>query len=100
MQPLVENSFKHGFQKHETVARVSVSAKREGSYCRLEISDNGLKIDPAQPLDEKYGFGLTRQRLNLQYGEEAKIWYEPNQPCGLKVIIIVPLHIQSGELAR
>lgn len=99
LQPLVENSFKHGFQEHDSIVRVGVSAKREGKYCRLEIFDNGAKIDPAQPLDEKYGLGLTRQRLKLQYGQDARIVYEPNQPCGLRVIVSVPLHMRNGELA-
>jgi two-component sensor histidine kinase len=99
LQPLVENSFKHGFQEHEDIARVGISAKRQGNYCLLEISDNGAKVDSAQPLDENYGLGLTRQRLKLQYGQDAKLSYEPNLPCGLKVIVLVPLHVQAGEIA-
>lgn len=99
LQPLVENSFKHGFQQHEDIARVGITAKREGKYCRLEISDNGAKANTVQPLDEKYGLGITRQRLQLQYGEDARISYEPNQPCGLRVIIMVPFHVQNGASA-
>jgi|GEM_PF-4760463 len=97
LQPLVENSFQHGFQQHENIARVDVSAKRDGRYCRLEISDNGAKLDLTEPLDEKYGLGLTRQRLKLQYGEDANISYKPNQPCGLQVTVLVPFHLQNCE---
>ena len=100
LQPLVENSFKHGFQEQADIAHVGVSAKREGNHCRLEVFDNGAKIDPNQMLDEKYGLGITRQRLNLQYGEDAKISYEPNEPCGLRVIVLVPLDLQNREIGR
>jgi len=98
LQPLVENSFKHGFHENVEVARVSISAKRDGASCRLEVSDNGAKIDPAEILDEKYGLGLTRQRLHLQYEHSAQILYEPNLPSGLKVIVLVPLQVRNGEL--
>jgi two-component sensor histidine kinase len=99
LQPLVENSFQHGFQDCTNTACVSVSATRDGDICRLEVSDNGATIDLSRPLDERHGLSLTRQRLKLQYDQHATLTYEPNQPSGLRVIVSVPLHLQNGDLA-
>lgn len=95
LQPLVENSFKHGFREHNSIARVDVTAKRLDDCCILEVVDNGAKIEPDQTLEERYGIGLTRQRLSLQYDGNAAITFMPNEPTGLMVSVRVPLQAED-----
>lgn len=98
LQPLVENCFKHGFKERSLPAVVKVSVKAENDSCRLEVSDNGIAQAPSQVINERYGLGLTRQRLELQYGTQAELRYEINDPNGLKVIALVPLRYDQGKL--
>ena len=97
LQPLVENSFKHGFREHNSVARVNVTATRSDDCCILEVVDNGARIEPDQTIEERYGIGLTRQRLSLQYDGNAAISFIPNEPTGLMVSVKVPLQAQHGD---
>lgn len=99
LQPLVENSFEHGFRKCVGVASVRIVARREGEFCRLEVIDNGAEMDGDLTIDEQYGLGITRERLNLQYNRSASIWYEPNQPSGLRVSILVPYRLEAEPVA-
>ncbi len=97
LQPLVENCFKHGFRERQRPAFVQVSVKQENGYCRMAVTDNGTAFDVPKMLDEKYGLGITRQRLELQYGGDADLRYEANQPRGLTVIARVPLRFEVHQ---
>jgi two-component sensor histidine kinase len=95
LQPLVENAFEHGFREHANVARIEVSARRVDGCCRLEVADNGSLVESEIAIEEKFGLGITRERLELQYDRAAKIWYEPNHPRGLRALVIVPFRVES-----
>lgn len=97
LQPLVENSFEHGFRELVNVARIEIVARREGRLCRLEVADNGIPSGTGKTIDEKYGLGITRERLELQYGKLAEIWYGPNHPSGLRVSVTVPYREAGGS---
>lgn len=90
LQPLVENSFEHGFAEHVGCARVWIVARRLGDFCRLEVLDNGADMNAVTSLDERYGLGVTRDRLKLQYNGAANIQIAPNLPSGLRVTINIP----------
>lgn len=90
LQPLVENSFEHGFRDHASVARIVVAVRRDDQFCRIEVLDNGADMHADQTLQERYGLGVTRERLDLQYDHAASIRFEPNQPSGLRVSILIP----------
>lgn len=96
LQPIVENCFEHGFREHVDVSRIRISAQRDGDYCRLEVVDNGAAVALPEEIDENYGLGITRERLRLQFGGAADIWYEPNQPSGLRVSVVVPFRLDDA----
>jgi sensor histidine kinase YesM len=72
IQPLVENSIKHGIANEPLGGSVEVEAKRGAASCVISVTDSGKGFDPK---GEDPGFGLKsiRERLNLAYGERASL---------------------------
>jgi sensor histidine kinase YesM len=70
IQPLVENSIKHGIASETGGGSVEVDARRDGVSCLITVTDSGKGI--ASTGDDA-GFGLKsiRERLNLVYGARA-----------------------------
>jgi sensor histidine kinase YesM len=48
LQPLVENSIKHGISEMKSGGAISLSVRDEGSGIIIEISDNGVGIDESE----------------------------------------------------
>ena len=90
LQPLVENSIKHGLEPKVEGGSVRVSARREGSALLLEVIDTGVGI-ATEP--EIKGFGLTqvRERLKTTYGSQAAISFAANSAGGTSASITFPL---------
>jgi LytS/YehU family sensor histidine kinase len=91
LQPLLENSIKHGLEPCVAGGQVRVRASRRGQTLVLEVSDTGVGL-PAQRLQET-GFGLTqvRERLATAYGAQAALALSPNAPQGTLATIRIPL---------
>jgi LytS/YehU family sensor histidine kinase len=69
LQPLVENSIKHGLEPKVEGGRITVSARREGEALVLEVLDTGVGLAITQEKDRP-GFGMAqvRERLASTYG--------------------------------
>ena len=75
LQPIVENSIKHGFVGNEGVGTVTVKAYGEGEDIIFEVSDDGVGFDVPQDFwqnapNEAGGYGLrnVNERIRLEYG--------------------------------
>ena len=90
LQPLVENSIKHGLEPKVEGGSVRVSARREGSALILEVIDTGVGL-ATEPESAK-GFGLTqvRERLKTTYGSQAAISLLANSAGGTSASITFP----------
>ncbi len=62
LQPLVENSLKHGLEPRPQGGAVEVRAAREGGALVLEVRDDGVGLDPHRPA----GVGLTNVRGRVE----------------------------------
>ena len=91
LQPLVENSIKHGLEPKVEGGSVRVSARREGSAVVLEVIDTGVGF--ATEPEAGKGFGLTqvRERLKTTYGSQAAISFVANSAGGTSASITFPL---------
>lgn len=67
LQPLVENSVRHGIEKKPGVGVIRIRGSLERDWLALTITDNGIGFSSG-PLQERRGLGNTRQRLQLLYG--------------------------------
>jgi signal transduction histidine kinase len=77
LQPLVENSIKHGLEPHVVGGRIDVSAAREGDVLVLRVRDSGAGLADAPGGSEGYGLAHVRERLATLYGERASFTLAP-----------------------
>jgi two-component system, LytTR family, sensor kinase len=92
LQPLVENSVRHGIEPRETGGTIFIRARREGTSLQFEIRDDGegLKARQLAALREGVGLSNTKARLQELYGEAHRFQITPNAEGGLTVTVEVP----------
>ncbi len=73
LQPLVENSIKHGLEPKVSGGHISVSARREGPHIVLDVTDTGVGLSGTA--GERTGFGMAqvRERLAASHGTDSAI---------------------------
>lgn len=88
LQPLIENSVKHGIAVSKTGGHITLTVQRNGNACMLEIHDTGKGFDRAGAAE---GFGLSsvRERLALHYGEDYA--FELATENGVRIRMRLPL---------
>jgi LytS/YehU family sensor histidine kinase len=89
LQPLVENSIRHGTDPRSNAVRVTVTADRDGGNTRLRIRDFGRGL-PKGPLHRGTGISNTVERLAQLYGDGHTLQFENCQDGGLAVTVAVP----------
>lgn len=74
LQPLVENSIRHGLEPKVEGGQITVRAHRDADQLVIEVSDTGVGLDAAPP-SEGSGFGLeqVRERLATVYGAQGQM---------------------------
>jgi len=90
LQPLVENSLKHGISS-AMGGFVSISAqKTSGENLLIKITDSGSGFELSEATG---GFGLSglKERLELIYGQAQKL--EINNGNGCEICITIPFYI-------
>ena len=90
LQPLVENSIKHGISHRPGIGSVSVEAVRNGGSLVITIRDNGAGFDTEKrPIVEGVGLTTTRARLQNLYGA-AQSFHFVRRPGGTEAVIRLP----------
>lgn len=87
LQPLVENSIRHGLGPDG--GHVHVSAARENGTVVLEVRDDGTGFSPG--FREGVGIGNLRARLEAMYGAAAELELRDLAPAGAGVRIRLPI---------
>jgi len=93
LQPLVENSIKHGLADKVGERVVTIRSERRGSLTVLEVIDNGLGIDEARPgRPVSSGIGLTNvaERLRVIYGAQCTLAITSAPDRGTLVRLEIP----------
>ena len=71
LQPLVENSIKHGLSRKVGEGRITIRSSRRAGHAVIEVIDNGVGI-PSDRLEStsQHGIGLrnVNERLSVIYG--------------------------------
>ncbi|HKN65562.1 MAG TPA: sensor histidine kinase [Gemmatimonadaceae bacterium] len=91
LQPLVENSFRHGFGDGMRAGQVRVTVVPDGDMLRCEVVDNGRGI-AAAGAREGVGTTNTRARLRHLYGERFSLELTANPGGGARVSLAIPYH--------
>lgn len=92
LQPLVENAVLHGIQPSIEGGTVRVSARREGEWLALEVSDDGVGLPAgfAERAATRVGLVNTRERLKKRFGAEHLFAIGAAEPRGTRVSIRLP----------
>lgn len=100
LQPLVENSIRHGVGKRAGPGSISVSAEQIGGTLVLRIMDNGEGLQPGSTQPDQQGFGLaiTRGRLESLYGVNQSLALRNLPAGGVEARITMPFRLQPEEL--
>lgn len=99
LQPLVENSIRHGIGPRPGPGHVWVTARRIGSILRLGVRDDGVGVDATRLSDLEQGVGIsnTRSRLAHLYGERHRFTVIRPPDGGLAVTIEIPIDEPARE---
>jgi len=92
LQPLVENSIRHGISPHAREGRVEIRARREGESLFLEVRDNGDGWAENRPEPPPGGVGIatTRARLHQLYGAAHRFEFGNVPEGGARVTVVLP----------
>lgn len=114
IQPFVENAIVHGFEKTEGKCELKVRARRDGDFVRFEIKDTGIGMTREQ-IDRvwrneperyakqrigRYAIRNIRERLQLMYKDNFKLYIQSIVGKGTRVTIILPFKEDTGEAAK
>jgi two-component system sensor histidine kinase LytS len=102
IQPLVENSVRHGLQGRQEGGCVRIEARRENGHLRVLVEDDGLGMPPEvvseilsprdlESMTEGVGARNSNQRLIQLFGQEYGLRIDSAPGCGSRVSFLVPL---------
>ena len=97
LQPLVENSIKHGPDLTNDSVHIVVKASKDGDRLWLEVVDNGKGCSDVINAMANGGIGLrnVRDRVQLLYGERSSFTISSPEARGFHVRIGLPLERSS-----
>ena len=102
LQPLIENSIKHGLEPRIIGGTVTLRSRLEGDRVRIEVADDGVGMgnQPASALRRSgSGIGMknVQERLDVLYGNEARFSVVSNPGRGTQVTIEIPANLAGTK---
>jgi two-component system LytT family sensor kinase len=103
LQPLVENSIKHGLSSKVEGGTIRIRAQRADSKLHLLVEDDGIGIPEsklATLLDRGIGVSNVNERLKVLFGNEYRMWIESQPGLGTRIYIEAPeLHTDLAAVS-
>jgi two-component system LytT family sensor kinase len=103
LQPLVENSIKHGLEPRIAGGTVTLRSRLERDRLIIEVEDDGVGIAPGRAhtsgVLQGTGIGMknVRERLQVLYGDAALFDVHSRPGRGTRVTIAFPAHAPDPE---
>jgi two-component system, LytTR family, sensor kinase len=92
LQPIVENSIKHGFARKVGPGEITIRSRRENGRAIIEVEDDGMgfmleRLD--QPMSSGIGLANVRERLAVIYGDhyQFQLTSEPGRGTSARIEI-------------
>ncbi len=92
LQPLVENSIKHGLSGKIDGGSIYLRSNLRSGKLVIEVEDDGVGLEATAERPTGTGIGLAnvQERLKVLYGDAARVELDSNQNIGTIVRIILP----------
>jgi two-component system LytT family sensor kinase len=93
LQPLVENSIKHGFSRKVGGGRITLRSFRQNGHAVIEVEDDGLGMTREQlntALGDGIGLSNVNERLRTIYGTHYALRLQSVPGQGTSVSIEIP----------
>jgi two-component system, LytTR family, sensor kinase len=98
LQPLVENSIKHGLSSKVEGGSITLRSRVGRRHVIVEVEDDGVGMGAAQLIEKPDGLGGTgigmanvAERLKVLYGETARMTIDSNGGKGTLVRLRLPM---------
>ncbi|SEF53426.1 two-component system, LytT family, sensor kinase [Bryocella elongata] len=105
LQPLIENSIKHGLEPRISGGTVTLRSRLSGTNLIIEIEDDGVGMEPRSSVTapisglvrEGSGIGMrnVRERMEVLYGDSAQVEIVSRPGRGTRVRLVMP--VDSSE---
>jgi two-component system, LytTR family, sensor kinase len=93
LQPLVENSIKHGLSSKVEGGTIRIETRRNDSKLHLLVEDDGVGIPEAKlssVLDHGIGVSNVNERLKVLFGNQYRMWIDSQPGRGTRIQIDLP----------
>ncbi|MEP7352384.1 MAG: histidine kinase [Acidobacteriota bacterium] len=100
LQPLIENSIRHGLASKVDGGTIKVRGHREGPILHILVTDDGVGIPEgklANVFERGIGVSNVNERLKVLYGDNYKMWIDSRTGEGTSTGIEIP-HRVSGTV--
>jgi two-component system LytT family sensor kinase len=104
LQPLVENSIKHGLSSKIDGGSIYLRSQLVNSELTVEVEDDGVGMASAQLLQRPTGFGQggigmanVAERLKVLYGDSARMTVDSRDGKGTLVRLRLPVLPEDAE---
>jgi len=100
LQPLIENSIKHGLEPRIHGGTVTLRSRLDGDRISIEVADDGVGMNtPPASAVRRSGSGIgmknVQERLEVLYGEQARFHVTSNPGRGTLVSIEIPANLNG-----
>jgi two-component system LytT family sensor kinase len=101
LQPLIENSIKHGLEPRINGGTVTLRSRLDGDRVTIEVADDGVGISnrPTSAFSRSSaGIGMknVQERLEVLYGNQARFSVVSNPGRGTLVSIEIPANLPDA----
>jgi len=94
LQPLVENSLKHGLSGKVNGGMIRIRSHLEGGRLHLVVEDDGVGIpesEMAKLFEQGIGISNVNERLKVIFGNDYRMWIDSKPGEGTRTGIEIPL---------
>lgn len=101
LQPLVENSIKHGLSSKVEGGTIRIRTRKAHAKLRLSVEDDGVGIPEtrlANLLEQGIGVSNVNERLKVLFGDGYRMWIDSQPGQGTRVEIEMP-ELEAGLAA-
>jgi len=102
LQPLVENSIKHGLSPKVGEGRITIRSVLQNGHAIIDVIDDGVGVDPANADRVKTGAGIglrnVNERLKVIYGANYQLQLDSVPGEGTCARIVIPELLEPARI--